>query len=258
MCDWNIAVCVTGIRVSALLIGSALARAQVLFGIPGRTHTLSAEAHNSIPGRVRVDGGSEFNHVERFMNTVVGNNQEIRCIRGKSVHNTRIERLWRDMREKVADKYRETFMKMENDGILVSNNDIHKYALHYVYLPRIRRDLQQWRRAWNMHGLRSERSVTPLQLWIKGCVRSQNIDNTAMNNLFRKTKDERLTLIENFISQNVFREPRIDIVVSRVPQPISDVDFARLGATVNVLRPSENVGRDIYLEVLTFIQSCLN
>ena len=35
------------IRAVALPIGLALARAQVLFGIPGRTHTLSAEAHNS-------------------------------------------------------------------------------------------------------------------------------------------------------------------------------------------------------------------
>ena len=40
-------MCVT-MRAVTLHIGLALTRAQVLFGIPGRTHTLSAEAHNII------------------------------------------------------------------------------------------------------------------------------------------------------------------------------------------------------------------
>ena len=47
-----------------------------------------------IPARVRVDGGNEFVHIETFMNSVFGNKMEIRCLRGKSVHNVRIERLW--------------------------------------------------------------------------------------------------------------------------------------------------------------------
>ena len=33
-----------------------------------------------IPARVRDDGGNEFVHIETFMNSVVGNNMEIRCL----------------------------------------------------------------------------------------------------------------------------------------------------------------------------------
>ena len=39
-----------------------------------------------VPGRVRADGGSEFNHVAKFMN---GLDETERLIRGKSVHNQR-------------------------------------------------------------------------------------------------------------------------------------------------------------------------
>lgn len=56
----------------------------------------------SIPSRIRVDNGGEYNFIEKFMNQVDG---EVRCIRGKSVHNVRIERLWRDYLEKIGDKY---------------------------------------------------------------------------------------------------------------------------------------------------------
>ena len=55
---------------------------------------------------IGIDGGGEFNHIEEFMNHL---DDEQRCFRGKSVHNVRIERHWRDTREKVLDKYIETF-----------------------------------------------------------------------------------------------------------------------------------------------------
>ena len=40
-----------------------------------------------IPGRMRADGGGEFNHIATFMNGLDGTE---RLIRGKSVHNQRL------------------------------------------------------------------------------------------------------------------------------------------------------------------------
>ena len=120
-----------------------------------------AVSEYSIPGRIRIDGGSEFNFIESFMNQVDGTK---RCIRGKSVHNTRIERLWRDCREKVLDKYIFLFDSMEKSGILDIDNDVHLFALHYIYLPRIGNDLKIWKEAHNNHPLRTENNKTPLQL----------------------------------------------------------------------------------------------
>ena len=47
-----------------------------------------------VPSRVRADKGTEFNHVNSFMKNINGD-QHISFITGKSVHNQRIERLWR-------------------------------------------------------------------------------------------------------------------------------------------------------------------
>ena len=122
-------------------------------------HFVRSMREFGIPGRVRIDGGKEFNHVEKFMNQ-----GDKRCIRGKSVHNTRVERLWRDVREKVIDKYRNLFMHMEDNKILNVDSDVQLYALHLVYLPRIRKNLQLWRESWNRHGVRTEKYQTPYQL----------------------------------------------------------------------------------------------
>ena len=48
---------------------------------------------------------------------------ERRYFRGKSVHNVRIERHWRDTREKVIDKYITIFKCMENHGVLYIDNE---------------------------------------------------------------------------------------------------------------------------------------
>ena len=72
-------------------------------------------------------GGAEFVHIEKFMNGIDGT---IRCIRGKSVHNQRIERHWRDVFTKVIVKYHSLFNHMENHRILDIGNDKHMFALH--------------------------------------------------------------------------------------------------------------------------------
>ena len=49
-------------------------------------HFLNGVKEFGIPGRVRADRGSEFNHVAKFMN---GLDETDRLICGKSVHNQR-------------------------------------------------------------------------------------------------------------------------------------------------------------------------
>ena len=65
---------------------------------------------------------------------------------GRSVHNQRIERLWRDVYIGVTKLYHDLFLYMEAINVLDPTNETHLFSLHFVYLPRIKNHLHQWKR----------------------------------------------------------------------------------------------------------------
>lgn len=72
---------------------------------------------------------------------------------GKSTHNQRIERLWRDVLEGCLDLFYEIFMFVEHNGFLDVLHDVQMWCLHYVYIPILNKDLDAWRNAWIHHPL---------------------------------------------------------------------------------------------------------
>ena len=57
---------------------------------------------------------------------------------------------------------------MESHQFLDSFDEVHIYALHYVYLSRIRRSVEEFILQWNNHPLSSENNKTPYQIWTEG------------------------------------------------------------------------------------------
>lgn len=108
--------------------------------------------------RVRCDHGGENNAVCLFMD-IFRRPAQGSTLRGRSTHNQRTERLWRDVWNGLSNEYHSLFTLLEHDGILDCNNEMHLWALHYVYLPRINRDLRLFANQWNRHGLRTSRYV---------------------------------------------------------------------------------------------------
>ena len=100
---------------------------------------------------------------------------------GRSVHNQRIERLWRDVYDGLTKLYHDLFLYLESIDNLDPLNDIHMFCLHFVYLPRINVHLQQWVTAWIHHPLRTAGSHTPMQLWTEGMLMQQHDEHQVDN-----------------------------------------------------------------------------
>jgi len=109
---------------------------------------LEAAHQYGLPSRVCCDQGRENSHVARHMIHHRGADQQS-VIVGSSVHNQRIEQFWCDMHRCVTRMFYHLFYYMEHQDLLDPTNEIHLFAIHYVYLKRINLALQQFSQGWN-------------------------------------------------------------------------------------------------------------
>ncbi|KAJ7601525.1 hypothetical protein B0H17DRAFT_1165348 [Mycena rosella] len=85
---------------------------------------------------------------------------------GRSVHNTRIERLWYDVTHGFGKKWK------ANHGFNPTRPG-HIWLLHHLFLASVNRDAQDWAEAWNSHQLtvRRARERSPRDLFLFGMLR---------------------------------------------------------------------------------------
>ncbi|XP_076081859.1 uncharacterized protein LOC143052673 [Mytilus galloprovincialis] len=152
-----------------------------------------------VPSRVRSDHGAENIKVALFMNLIRGRSSHIT---GRSVHNQRIERVWRDMHKEVTSVFKKEFYDMEDslEVQLDPSNNIHIWALQYVYIPILKDELDKFQRGWNAHGLRTAHQKSPRQLWVSGMLNNMGSLHTAPSEVFGRSLslEERL---ENGLAQ---------------------------------------------------------
>ena len=88
-----------------------------------------------LPVRIQCDQGVENYDVGMFMLTHPQRGATFNpVIVGKSIHNQRIERLWRDVFQGVTSTYYYLFNHLESSGFLDPLNECDLFSLHYVYL----------------------------------------------------------------------------------------------------------------------------
>ncbi|XP_065829131.1 uncharacterized protein [Oscarella lobularis] len=142
-----------------------------------------------LPARVRSDqGGGNYDvawamlsHPQRGIGTMIV---------GRSVHNQRIERLWRDVYSGVIKFYKELFQHMEGLGMIDRYSELDLFCLQYVFLPRINRALTTFANQWNNHPIRTERHRTPRMLFLT-CLQYM-IEHDAAIDFGAEMEDEEL------------------------------------------------------------------
>lgn len=148
---------------------------------------LDAISVHGTPSRVRGDHGTENVKVAEWMEENQGEGRgsyiwgRFVCLSSslgydpshapfpfhRSVHNSRIERVWYDVTEGFGGKWKEFFTDLEaNEGLDV-DNPAHLWLLHHLFLNNINRDALVWAETWNNHKLQiqGERQQTPQEMF---------------------------------------------------------------------------------------------
>jgi hypothetical protein len=132
-----------------------------------------------VPSRARCDYGLENLFVGQYMLEQRGPNRGS-IITGSSVHNCRVERTHRDVYAGVLCFYAQLFTNLERSAILDPLDELHLYCLHYIYLPRINRSLEEFVAQMNNRPISTEHNQSPVQLWTAGMLQNINSNHTAL------------------------------------------------------------------------------
>jgi len=134
------------------------------------------------PRRIRTDHGTENVDVARDM--LIRYGPELTpVLTGQSVHNQRIERLWRDVHNYVIKYYKNIFYYLESMELFDPDNEVDLLALHCIFLPRLNKAIDMFVIQWNNHPLSSEKQCTPLQKWTEGIYKFAQSDHMAVREI---------------------------------------------------------------------------
>ncbi len=105
---------------------------------------------------------------------------------GRSIHNQRIERFWRDVFTGCTALFYHLFYHLEDIGLLNCDDPFHLWCLHFIYVPLINHSLSAFVSGWSHHPLNSAHGMSPLQLWMHGMLTNYNSGRQVTEELYHQ------------------------------------------------------------------------
>ena len=146
--------------------------------------------------------------------------------------------------------YYRLFYYLEQNQLLDALNEIHLFALHYVYIPRINQALRCFQDGWNHHGIRTAQHRSPQQLFVQGSLSLHSSGLVALD-FFDPVN-------ENYGISNDDPVPTDEPHSVSVPEfcfSIQANELTNLIEKVNPLNESDNYGIDLYLLTIEHLRS---
>jgi hypothetical protein len=121
------------------------------------------------PSKICIDKGTENFAMRRYLG-------EERAVVVKSVHNSRVERIWRELWTMVIVNYYNIFTELT--GPMPSpllDNAKFIFLLHYFFMDSLKKDLHSFQRSFNFKKIRTAGERSPNQMYLDSTVNLENV-----------------------------------------------------------------------------------
>ena len=139
------------------------------------------------------------------------------------------------------------FYALEDEGLLDPNSESDLFALHYIFLSRIQRQLDTFREAYSHHRIRGQNNLSPYQLWIQGMALLQR-DEAAESGVI----DDAFGIDWNGPMVTQVQE---QVNVPNTPCPLQDEDLEQLKTLVDPMLTCDDYGVVLYIAAREFVQN---
>eukprot|EP00112_Aurelia_sp_Birch-Aquarium-sp1_P016476 Seg3739.2 transcript_id=Seg3739.2/GoldUCD/mRNA.D3Y31 product="hypothetical protein" protein_id=Seg3739.2/GoldUCD/D3Y31 len=206
------------------------------------------------PLRMRTDHGTENIAMAEWLLNHHGVHKHP-VLTGKSVHNQRIERLWVDMSATATSHFLNLFYYMESIDKLDPDNEVHLYALHFVYQQRINNSLILFQEQWNHHPMRTIQNKSPLQMWTDSFYTMTRFSREPDDLLQRTSLENDYGIDDEGPIPDL--QTRNHVVVPRSDIELNETEHQLLTQTINYIEEDGKHGMQVYINAVQFIENLL-